>query len=409
MKRTTPLAAACAALLALAACQDAIVSDPDSQAAPAGETQLHRGYILRDGQPLEVVYEVHDGRALIEGDIDLGPAGSIARTRDELLRRQREGKGPRFGVVTDNSSRRWVNGVVGYVIESNVGNQSRIHSAIAHIEANVGGVDFQPYTNHSSYIIFRRTTDPNICGSSAVGRQGGGQVLLIRDDCQIGSVMHEMGHALGFEHEHSRCDRDSYVQILTSNIRSGYSGYFVKHCTGADDIGTYDEGSIMHYRHNAFGQLDAWGNEMTTINSLRGMNWRMGQRDTLSSMDVYTLNVMYRPYGPANYAVTYPGGVPSFSWSASPRATSYKVYLTEITEEWIMDYGTFTYEYNTEVATTAGTSVTDPGHAYTGVDQCTTYNSAGYVSTKYWYDLYAYFPNGVVSQVARADAKVATC
>lgn len=37
----------------------------------------------------------------------------------------------------------------------------------------------------------------------------------------IGTVMHEMIHALGFHHEHGRPDRDDHVDILWQNIIPG--------------------------------------------------------------------------------------------------------------------------------------------------------------------------------------------
>ena len=62
---------------------------------------------------------------------------------------------------------------------------------------------------------------PSCC--SFVGRKGNGkQGISIGEDCDnFGIIVHELGHALGFWHEHTRPDRNQYVKIITRNIEKG--------------------------------------------------------------------------------------------------------------------------------------------------------------------------------------------
>ena len=63
------------------------------------------------------------------------------------------------------------------------------------------------------------------------------------------NIVHEIGHAIGFFHEHSRPDRDEFITIHEENIDGEYMHNFRK-CsyTLAEDEGIpYDVGSIMHY------------------------------------------------------------------------------------------------------------------------------------------------------------------
>ena len=69
--------------------------------------------------------------------------------------------------------------------------------------------------------------------SSYIGRvrQTNGQELSIGTNCAVLSVIvHEVLHALGFIHEHTRLDRDTYVIINETNIQPGRQKFLINIC-----------------------------------------------------------------------------------------------------------------------------------------------------------------------------------
>ena len=58
---------------------------------------------------------------------------------------------------------------------------------------------------------------------SFVGKRGNGpQAISIGKNCdKFGIVVHELGHVVGFWHEHTRPDRDEWVTIILENIMVG--------------------------------------------------------------------------------------------------------------------------------------------------------------------------------------------
>ena len=83
--------------------------------------------------------------------------------------------------------------------------------------------------------------------ASWVGRQGGQQEVWVGSNCSAGTIMHEIGHVLGLEHEHTRPDRDQYIDIHWDNISPDKLHNFNIATTRATLLGEYDYGSIMHY------------------------------------------------------------------------------------------------------------------------------------------------------------------
>jgi len=54
---------------------------------------------------------------------------------------------------------------------------------------------------------------------SHVGRSGGPQLVTITPNCSsVCNVAHVLGHALGLWHEHSRPDRDEYIEVHLDRI-----------------------------------------------------------------------------------------------------------------------------------------------------------------------------------------------
>jgi hypothetical protein len=112
-------------------------------------------------------------------------------------------------------------------------------------------------TSQLGYLYVDDTEDPSRSSNcfSAIGQAR----RLTRYNLNLGpncwsnhTVAHELGHAMGFIHEHQRPDRDSYVTVDTSNVRSNAIGNFNKITSLVDRQTAYDFSSVMHYAGNAF-------------------------------------------------------------------------------------------------------------------------------------------------------------
>ncbi len=61
---------------------------------------------------------------------------------------------------------------------------------------------------------------------SYLGKVGGHQPIYLSGNCRENEIAHEVMHAIGFIHEHTRTDRDQYVTINWSNIQKGFENQF---------------------------------------------------------------------------------------------------------------------------------------------------------------------------------------
>ena len=83
-----------------------------------------------------------------------------------------------------------------------------------------------------------------------MGRQGGTQKIQLSDvQCYTkAKIAHEIYHAIGFYHEHTRIDRDLYVNVNYNCARNDIKhNYYVQPKSETYGL-PYDGKSIMHYK-----------------------------------------------------------------------------------------------------------------------------------------------------------------
>uniref|UniRef100_A0A8C3G5H6 Metalloendopeptidase n=1 Tax=Cyclopterus lumpus TaxID=8103 RepID=A0A8C3G5H6_CYCLU len=133
---------------------------------------------------------------------------------------------------------------------------------------------------------------------SYVGRRGSGpQAISIGKNCdKFGIVVHELGHVIGFWHEHTRPDRDEHVSIIRDNIQPGQEYNFLKMEPGeVDSLGeVYDFGSIMHYARNTFSRLGIFLDTILPRYDVNGVRPPIGQRTRLSKGDIAQARKLYK-------------------------------------------------------------------------------------------------------------------
>uniref|UniRef100_A0A0K0FSA5 Metalloendopeptidase n=1 Tax=Strongyloides venezuelensis TaxID=75913 RepID=A0A0K0FSA5_STRVS len=108
------------------------------------------------------------------------------------------------------------------------------------LNINTEGIFFELSTRCMSYVGLEKSNERQTIELSYVCSSGTGYVL------------HEVGHALGLLHEHTRTDRDKFVNIDFSNIKKGLEINFkIPNGTWYKNYSThYDYGSVMSYRPN---------------------------------------------------------------------------------------------------------------------------------------------------------------
>jgi len=265
-----------------AASVESVYHDHDGETYEDSVKQAIAPIVFRDGATHMRVLENINGVAMAEGDIIFGDAGKYFNSK-----KQRTVLGLSnyvYGTV-------WPNGVVPYRISSQL-SASAEEKVRAAIKAwnGTGAISMVERTSATeaafpNYIDF---VDANQCASWVGFQNTGAQSIYTGDKCSEGSMIHEIGHALGLLHEHTRPDRDSFVQINWNSINADKTHNFDV-LADAIPLGDYDYSSIMHYGTHFFSKD---GNP--TITSLQNTGAKIGQREYISDGDMNSMIELYQ-------------------------------------------------------------------------------------------------------------------
>lgn len=215
---------------------------------------------------------------------------NIKTTKEKPKERRRR-------AATARPERIWDYGVIPYEIEANFSgaHKALFKLAMRHWE-NYTCVTFVERTpEHLNYIVF--TERPCGCCSFVGKRGNGNQAISIGKNCdKFGIVVHELGHVIGFWHEHTRPDRDEHVKIIYKNIMPGQQYNFNKLTSlEVNSLGeTYDYGSIMHYARNTFARATYVDTILPRKKPNIEIRPEIGQRVRLSPGDIAQANKLYR-------------------------------------------------------------------------------------------------------------------
>uniref|UniRef100_A0A0N4ZL43 Metalloendopeptidase n=1 Tax=Parastrongyloides trichosuri TaxID=131310 RepID=A0A0N4ZL43_PARTI len=150
----------------------------------------------------------------------------------------------------------------------------------------------RPLGNYGISFIY----DRNKCASNLGFRRTNKFLnVFLTPECSgsIGTVQHEVSHALKVIHQHNRFDRDHYINIHLNNFSdknykkranetksNGFSTFNV----------SYDYASVMHYSRNAAAKKNT---NTFKAKNIEPYTYMMGQREEMTFNDVKLLNLYY--------------------------------------------------------------------------------------------------------------------
>ena len=258
-------------------------------------------------------WEDHAGLAMTEGDLVIGRVADLRAGDDPA----RAAAPIQIRSFPQRPCKLWPGAVIPYVIADDFdsGAVTAIREAMTRWQA--AGIRFEELRPtkatgpsdggivgsggelvlpaHVSFEVDRK----NGCWANGIGASA--STIGLPATAALGCAVHEIGHAVGFQHEHARPDRGKYIDIFPENIEGGGLEQIFPINDG-DTSRPYDVDSIMHYTSGAFAKAG-------TSTLLRKGGGRIEHEDQLSAEDVASTRHLYQ--SGCSSISTPPGSVPT--------------------------------------------------------------------------------------------------
>jgi hypothetical protein len=188
---------------------------------------------------------------------DLKQFGSVITVFGFTLLSTLPARAAESSIHTDADVKRpqpWPDGIIPYdILKLTPEQQAIVKRGMQRWQDTGAQINFVPRTNQQEYVFFTgNLTNGN--NTSLVGYKKGARaeinITAFWWRQEEWMIVHELGHVLGFHHEHQRWDRDDYITVHYENIKPGRASDYemIPRTNWIVSSTPYDYRSIMHYR-----------------------------------------------------------------------------------------------------------------------------------------------------------------